>query len=346
MKVYPDKLERELKRGAAPVYIVSGDEPLLVQESCDVIRRSLKAAGYTERQVFHVEANFDWEQVLFSANSLSLFADQKLLEIRMPGGKPGDKGAVALKTYMENPPEGTVMLMVTPRLDAPTQRTKWFQALEGAGAFVQVWPVDVKQMPRWIKERFNRAGLEVTHEAVEMVVSRVEGNLLAAVQEIERLSLTADGRRIDADDVMESVADNARYSIYSLIDTAVGGDPARTLKILQGLRAEGTDVLHIVALLASETRTLARMADGVSKGQSLDAVTKNARIWPKRKDLVSRALKRHNRHAIDRIQQKLTRVDQSVKGILPGDAWTELTDVLLNLAGKRVVPEPTRIRSV
>lgn len=338
MKVYPDKLEGELKKSIAPVYIVSGDEPLLVQESCDLIRAGLKNAGYTERELFHIEANFDWDQVLFSANSMSLFADRKIIEIRMPGGRPGDSGAAALKTYAEQPPEGTVMLVVTQRLDASIQKTKWFKSLEGTGVFVQVWPVDVKQLPRWINERFNRAGLQVTREAVEMIVNRVEGNLLAAVQEIERLKLISENQRIDVDDVVESVADSSRYDVFSLIDTALGGDAVRTHKIVQGLRAEGTEILYIVAMVARELRSLEKMSTMVARGQSADAALKSGRVWQKRKALVSGALRRHGPEACHEMQRKLGQIDKMVKGLFPGDPWTELVNVTMHLAGKSGLP--------
>lgn len=337
MKVYPEKLAASLGKSIAPIYIVSGDEPLLVQESCDLIRNTLRSSGYSERDLFHVEAGFDWEQVLFSANSMSLFADRKILEIRMPNGRPGDKGAVALREYTDNPPEGTVMLVVTGRLDGNIQRSKWFKALESAGVFVQVRPIDAAHLPRWIKERFNRAGLEVTRQAVGMVADRIEGNLLAAVQEIERLSLTTESRQIDVDDVVESVADSSRYDVFTLIDTAVGGDAARTLKISQGLRAEGTETLYVVAMLAREIRNLAAMADKVARGQSLDAAMKSAGVWQRRKQLMSRALKRHGPGAFEQMLRGLVQVDQMVKGLAPGDPWTGLTDVLLHLAGKPVL---------
>ncbi|MEX2488038.1 MAG: DNA polymerase III subunit delta, partial [Pseudomonadales bacterium] len=338
MKIYPDKLEAQLKKSVAPVYIVSGDEPLLVQESCDLIRSALKQSGYTERELFHIDANFDWDQVLFSANSMSLFADKKVIELRMPTGRPGDKGAVALKTYVDHPPDDTVMLVVTQRLDAAVQKTKWFKALEAMSVFVQVWPIDAKQMPRWIKERFNRAGLDISSEAVEMVVGRVEGNLLAAVQEIERLKLISESQRIEVDDVIESVADNSRYDVFSLIDTAESGDAARTHKIVQGLKSEGTEILYIVAMVSKELRNLEKMANMVARGQGVDTAIKSGGVWQKRKSLVAGSLKRHNLTACNEMQQKMGQIDKMVKGLLPGDPWTELVNVLMHLAGKPGLP--------
>ncbi len=181
MKVYPNQLLSHLEGPASPIYIVSGDEPLLVQETCDLIRSRLKEVGFTERELFHAEANFDWQQVLFSANSMSLFAEQKLLEIRMATTKPGDKG-VALQSFVENPGQGTIIMLVMPRLDQRTQKAKWFKTIEQAGVFVQVWPIELKDLPRWIDSRFRKAGLIATRDAVSAMVDLFEGNLLAAVQ--------------------------------------------------------------------------------------------------------------------------------------------------------------------
>jgi DNA polymerase-3 subunit delta len=190
-KIYADKLADTLKRQAASLFIVSGDDPLLVQESCDLVRANLKERGYIERELFHVEGSFDWSSLLYSTNSMSLFADKKLLEVRMPSGKPGDQGSKALQEILEQLGDETAMLLVLPRVDQQAQRTKWFKALEAKGLLVQVWPIDAKDLPRWLNGRFRQAGLRVTSEAVQVMAQRIEGNLLAAVQEIERLKLTA-----------------------------------------------------------------------------------------------------------------------------------------------------------
>ncbi|MDZ7684249.1 MAG: DNA polymerase III subunit delta [Gammaproteobacteria bacterium] len=237
MKLPADRLPAELKKGLERLYVVSGDEPLLVQEACDLIRATLRENGFTEREVFNAEGRFDWEDVLFSANSMSLFAERRILEIRVPGGKPGDKGAKALTTYTQNMPDDAVMLLVMPRLDAASQRTKWFKAIDAAGVFVQVWPVSMGEMPKWIAERFRRAGLEADRDAINAMVERIEGNLLAAIQEIERLRLSSTDRKITLQHIVESVADSSRYDVFTLIDAAVSQDARRTLKIVQGLRS-------------------------------------------------------------------------------------------------------------
>ena len=173
MKIYGNQLSRHLKHLDQPVYIVSGDEPLLVQEAADAIRASARASGFSEREVYHVEANFDWEQVLFSANSMSLFADRKLLELRFNNLRPGDKGAKALTGYCDAPPEDTLMLILLPRLDAAAQRSKWFKTLEASGLLVQVWPIERKEMPSWLAGRFKQAGMTASREAIEALVDQI-----------------------------------------------------------------------------------------------------------------------------------------------------------------------------
>lgn len=337
MKVYPEKLAAELKRKVAPIYLVSGDEPLLVQESCDQIRATLKEAGFTERDLFHVEGNFDWDQVLFSASSMSLFAEKKILELRLSSGKPTEKAATALTTYIERVPDDTVMLLVMPRLDAGVQRTKWFKAFESQAVWVQVWPIEVKQMPQWLGARFRRAGLNAAPEAINALIERVEGNLLAAVQEIERLRLLSDNNRITIDDILHGVADSSRYDVFTLLDAALNQEHQRTLRIVRGLQMEGTELRSVVPLLARELRNLANMSARMNDGATMDAALQAGRVWQKRKAIVSRCLKSHHLNELLALQSEVSRIDRIVKGAVKGDGWAALTDVMLQLAGKRVI---------
>ncbi len=336
MKVAPEKLGSELARRIAPVYVVSGDEPLLVQEACDEIRAGLRKAGYLERELFHADAKFDWEEILFSANSMSLFAEQKLIEVRMPSGKPGAKGADALKIYVENISEGTVMLLVTAKLDGPSQKSAWFKALDGVGQFVQIWPVAVAQMHRWIANRATRAGLRMDRDAVDALVDRIEGNLLAAIQEIERLRIISNDGHISLAHILEGVADSSRYDVFTLIDAALSQDAPRTLKIVRGLQAEGAELVYVTIMLGRELRSLAEMGDKIRRGQSPDAAMQAARVWGNRKALVGKALRSHSPSTFGHLQQQVARADQMFKGIGRGDAWLLIEDVVLALAGKPV----------
>lgn len=337
MKVYPEKLVAQLSKHTAPVYIVSGDEPLLVQESCDLIRENLKTRGFRERELFHVEGSFKWEEVLFSANSMSLFAEQKLLELRIPNGKPGTQGAKTLLAFIENPPQDTVMLMVLPRLDANSQRSKWFKALESAGMFIQVWPIEVAQLPAWINQRFGKVGLTASRDAVLALMERIEGNLLAAVQEIERIRLVVPENTVDVDMIVEGVTNSARYDVFGLIDAAVGQDAARSAKIVRGLRTENNDILYISAMVARELRSLVSMAHAVSGGQNIDTVIKSNRIWQKRKKAVRLCLQRQQPDQLQQCLRQLGKIDRQVKGIRLGNPWDELESLMLQLAGANQV---------
>ena len=246
MKLNAAQLGKHLQGSLAPVYVVSGDEPLLCQEACDAIRSATRQQGFSERQVFNADASFDWGNLLQACASMSLFADKRLLELRLPSGKPGDKGAAALLEYLKRPADDTVLLISLPKLDGSAQKTKWGKALiEGADTqFLQIWPVDAHQLPQWIRQRLAQAGLSASAPAVEMIAVRVEGNLLAAAQEIEKLKLMAEGGQITVETVQAAVADSARFDVFGLVDAILNGEAAHALRMLEGLRGEGVDLVE------------------------------------------------------------------------------------------------------
>jgi DNA polymerase-3 subunit delta len=335
LKVYPNKLPELLRKGDQQVFIVSGDEPLLVQESCDLVRSELKKQGYTEREVFHAESGFDWNSLLYSGNSMSLFADKKLMEIRLPTGKPGDAGGKVLAELVGQLNDETAVLLVLPRADQSTQRTRWFKAVESAAAFVQVWPIEAKELQRWLEGRFRQAGLRVDRDAIRVMAERIEGNLLAAIQEIERLKLIVGDRNVTVDDVLEGVADSARYDVFKMIDAALVGDVPRCVRMTDGLRAEGVESLFIVNMLARELRSLESMKTDLANGTQQREVFKKARVWDKRVPLVSRCLDRHDVASLRTLQVSLGTIDRMVKGLVLGDPWRSLQQVVLSLAGAR-----------
>jgi DNA polymerase-3 subunit delta len=338
LKIYPEKLSQALSAGLSPIYIVSGDEPLLVQECCDMIRLAARQADYSEREIFHVETGFDWQEFIYSANSLSLFADQKLLELRMSSAKPGNAGAGCLKEYAAKPSSANLLLLSLPRLDQATQKTQWFKALEKVAVFVQVWPVASKDLPRWIDARFKKVGLQATRDAVLSMAARVEGNLLAAAQEIDRIKLVSDSAKVEVDDVEEGVANSARFDVFQLLDAAMMGKASRCLKITDSLRNEGTEILYLSAMLAREVRSLVSMAE-IMRGSSMEAAMQQGRVWQKRKPLVAACLQRHDLSALLKLQLRVNSIDPLVKGVQVGDPWAELTRTVLLLAGI-VLPLP------
>ena len=340
MKLSPAQLSKHLQGALAPVYVISGDEPLLCQEAADALRNACRQQGFAERQVFNAEANFDWGNLLQAGASLSLFAEKRLIELRLPSGKPGDKGAAALLEYLGRPPEDTVLLLSLPKLDGSTQKTKWAKALiEGASSqFIQIWPIDAHQLPQWIRQRLAQAGLSASPDAVDMIAARVEGNLLAAAQEVEKLKLLAEGSQVDAETVQAAVADSARFDVFGLIDAALNGEAAHALRMLEGLRGEGMETPVILWALARELRLLASLAHQHAQGVPLEKAFASARppVWDKRRPLVSKALQRHSSKRWGQLLLQAQQIDAQIKGQAAGNPWSELALLTLQLAGQRL----------
>jgi len=339
MKLNSTQLGKHLQGNLSPVYVVSGDEPLLCQEATDAIRAAARQQGFSERQVFNAENNFDWGNLLQASASLSLFADKRLLELRLPNGKPSDKGA-ALLEYLARPAEDSILLINLPKLDGSTQKSKWAKALiEGAQTqFMQIWPVDAHQLPQWIRQRLAQSGLSASAEAVDMIAVRVEGNLLAAAQEIEKLKLLAEGTQIDVDTVHAAVADSARFDVFGLIDAALNGEASHALRILEGLHGEGVEPPVILWALAREIRMLATIAQQYGQGMPLEKAFSSARppVWDKRRPLVSKALQRLSAARWAALLQDAQQIDAQIKGQAPGDPWSGLSLLTLSVCGQRL----------
>lgn len=340
MKLNATQLQRQLAEGLAPVYVVSGDDPLLSGESADLIRRACRAAGSEERLVFHVDRSFDWGQVREASNSLSLFAQQRLIELRIPGGKPGDDGARALLAWLNDPPPDTTLLITLPRLDGSAQRTKWAKALieHQHSRFLQIWPIDAHQLPGWMRDRLAAAGLHATPDALELLSTRVEGNLLAAAQEIEKLKLFCEGGQLDLETVQQAVADSARFDIFKLTDALLEGNAQHALRILHGLRGEGVEAAVILWAISRELRSLHSMAHDLARGIPLDKVFASQRppVWDKRKPLLSRALQRHTAREWARLLRLAQQADEQIKRQTPGSAWDTFGLMLVQAAGTRL----------
>ncbi|MGD8566562.1 MAG: DNA polymerase III subunit delta [Gammaproteobacteria bacterium] len=340
MKVNVNELKNHLSGNLAPVYVVSGDEPLQQGEACDAIRAAARQQNFTERNVFHVEKGFDWDSFLAMGNSLSLFADRQLIELRMPNGKPGDKGSKALLEYAQNPSPDSILLVITGKLDKQTQRSKWFTQLESAGVFIAVWPIATRQLAGWTQQRARSRGMKLTPAAVQVIVDRVEGNMLAAAQEIDKLQLLFGSSEIDEHAVMEAVSDSARYDIYGLVDVALSGDVNRVTRMVDGLRAEGVEPILASWALAREIRALYHMSLAVARGSRPEQAVAQARVWPQRKAFVTQALKRHNVASWQAMLQHAAKIDRIIKGLAAGNVWDELLQLSLGMAGIALFREP------
>lgn len=332
-KLRPEQLGAALGKGLAPVYLISGDEPLLIQEACDQVRRAAREQHFSERELYHCDAGFDWNQVLTSANSLSLFADKKIIELRITSGKPGDKGARVIAEYAASPADDNLLLIITPKLDASAQKSKWLKAIEERGIHVQIWPVTASQLPRWIGIRLQQTGLHADSSAIDLLASRVEGNLLAAAQEIEKLALLTTDKTISYELMAAAVADSARYDIFGLTDKALHGDARAAVRTLHGLKTEGSEPITILWALTRDIRALVQIATAIQQGKSIDIAAKQAGIRDKRLPLIRAALQRLKPGQLQMLLRKANAIDKAIKGMRNAQPWDELLDLLLNLAG-------------
>lgn len=342
MKLDARSLLTQLQKGLAPIYLVAGDDPLLVMETVDAIRGSARAQGYSEREVFHVERGFDWTSLAASSNNLSLFAEQRILELRMPTGKPGDAGSKAMVAYAGDLPADTVLIVISAKLDQAQQRSKWFKALDKQGIFIPVWPPTTQQLPGWIRQRMQAKGLQPDDMAVNLLADRIEGNLMAAEQEMEKLLLLHQPGPINAEQVADAVASSARFDVFGLVDAALNAEHARCVRMLNGVREEGVEAILVLWALSREIRALATMALEMEQGQSLDRVLTAHRVWDKRKPFVRQGLQRHNSRRWQQLLRRCAAVDRMIKGATVGKPWDELLELTLLMAGARLFARPRR----
>ncbi len=321
MKVRPDQLQSHLKKELAEIYFISGDEPLQVMESADRIRAAARQRDYTEREVMDVDAQFDWNLLLDAANSMSLFAEKRILELRLPSGKPGKAGSQVLQEYAQRPADDAVLIISSGKLEGSAKNSKWFKTLDQQGVVIQCWPVNLDQLPNWIDQRLQSKGIQADRDAVKLLADRVEGNLLAAAQEVDKLFLLYGAARLDFQQVASAVADSSRYNIYDLVDSALQGDVVRSAKIIGGLKSEGVEPILLLWALSREIRQLVQISEA---RVSSDAAMSQLRIWDSRKPLLRRALSRHKANRWKLFLKRCARIDRVVKGVEDGRAWDEL----------------------
>jgi DNA polymerase-3 subunit delta len=345
MDVKPDRLAAHLAAGPLrPAWLVASPEPLLMLEAADAIRVAARAQGYAEREVFEAEGNQrepDWNALEASFRAPSLFASQRLVELRLPTGKPGTEGARVIGDFCADPP-GDVCLLVTCGEWSMKHGGKWSQAIGAAGVTVIAWAMKPHELNGWIEARMRSRGLRADRDAVHALAERVEGNLLAAAQEIDKLVLLAEGRTIDAETMESLVSDSARYDVFRLVDAAMNGQPAQVSRMLHGLRGEGEAVPALLGMVAMELQRAAALARVAARGGNLQAEFKAQRIWDSKQAAYTRALKRHDAAKWERFAAEAGRVDRIAKGRPqwgrdPTDAWLALERVLLAVADPRAL---------
>ncbi|TVZ40803.1 DNA polymerase III delta subunit [Alteromonadaceae bacterium 2753L.S.0a.02] len=343
-RIRADQLATSLRKDLAPVYLVTGDEALMSQEACDTIRQHARKHGFTERELYHTDAGFSWDELYNASSAMSLFADKKIIEIRVHNGKPGDAGSKAITDYCANTNEDTLLLLVCPKIDARSQSSKWFKAIEQTGTVINIWPIGIAQMPRWIDNRLKAAGLNADSDAIDILCAKTEGNLLAAAQEVEKLKLLTDEPLIDAQLMANAVMDSARYDTFGMVDKAIFGDSRAAAESLQGLRAEGTEALAILWALNRDLVALTNLKESLQAGESFDFAAKRNGVWDKRKPLFKQALQRLKLPQLHDLLRKTALADRVAKGSAKGDVWNILLDITLGLAGvTTLTPQTSRL---
>lgn len=331
MRTSPEALPAGLARGLRSAYLVTGAEPLLIAESCDTIRQQARQRGYADREVHFIERGFDWDALLADSANLSLFATRRLIELKFTSAPDAAAGA-ALAGLAQHPPADT-LLMVSGELERKSLGNAWVKAYEEYGVLVVTQAVERNALPGWIRDRLASRSVSIAPEAAELLADRVEGNLLAAQQEIERIALVMPGASLDAAEVAELVADNARYDVFELSAAAFSGQPTRALRILAGLRAEGREPPLILWALLQDLRGLSRVALRVGRERSLEDAFRAEQVWSNRQGPLRAALARISRPQIDSLLTASARVDRIAKGGMRGDAWTALEGLVARIAG-------------
>ncbi len=335
MRIKPEQLSGVLQKGLLPVYFITGDEPLQLGELADEIRKSVKKNGFDNREIVSVETGFEWNQLAFMADSLSIFSDKKIIDLRLPSGTPGIDGAKALINYCERLSEDTILLITSGKIDSKALKSRWVEALDKQGLVIQVWPLEGQDLIRWIQNRMQRRGLVIQSDGVQLLASRIEGNLLAAAQEIEKLYVLYGAGNLSLQQINDVVADSSRYDVFKLMDTVLSANVNRIIKVLSGLRSEGTATPIVLWALTRDARLLIKIKLALAQGQNQETVFKNNNVWDKRKTLISQSLKRLSDHDLNNILVTSAIADRQIKGQQAGDAWETLVTICLMFASSQ-----------
>ncbi len=332
MKITANQLSSQLNKSLLPCYLVTGDEPLLAQEALDAIRAEARRQGFDSRELFVQTTGFDWGEIANAGGNLSLFADKRIIELRLPTGKPGVKGSAAIADFAANAGNDLLFLVSAPKLDRSSANAKWVKALESRGGLVQIWPVGPRDLPGWIKTRMLKAGLQPDRDAVQLIADRVEGNLLAAQQEIEKLRLLHGEGSVNAEDVDAAVVDSSRFDVYKLVDAAVAGNAARAVRILDGIKTEGIESVIVMWALTREIRMLAGLSDMIRSGTDLSTAMRKSGVWQNRQGLVRSCISRHQAVDFFRLLKLVREGDAAAKGQKRADPWQIATQIILELS--------------
>lgn len=324
MRLKLEQLATALEKKIAAVYVLSGDEPLQLNEAADKVRSATKKAGYNNRETFAVDTGFAWHDLATATDSVSIFADKKLIDLRIASTKLGVEGSKALIRYCQRLSENTVLLITMPKLSKANLATKCLQALDKAGVIVQVWAIDGADLLRWLTQRAKKRGLQIETEGIKTLASCVEGNLLAAAQEIEKLYVLHGQAKLSENDIAQSVASNARFDVFKLTDCVLADNMPRATTILHSLQAEGVVAPIVLWALTRDTRLLLNIKTAINSGQNKEQVLHQYRLWDKRKQLVSTAVSRIKLKKLSEMLLLGAMADRQIKGQEKGDCWETL----------------------
>jgi DNA polymerase III subunit delta len=333
MKITTEQLPQHLAQGLKPLYTVFGDETLLALEAGDRIRAAAREAGYTERVVLTVDSGFKWRDLALAGSAQSLFASRKLLDLRIPTGKPGTEGSAALQTYCQALPPETVTLVLLPELDWRAQKAGWFESLSQAGTLVEAKPVPRRALPQWIAGRLKAQDQDADADALDFMARRVEGNLMAAYQEVRKLALLYPAGRLTYEQVHDAVLDVARYDVFDLGVAMIEGDPLRLVRMLDGLKGEGAAQPLVLWAMCEEIRAIGKLIAGTAAGKPVSMLWREARIWaPAHQNLMQQNLARYTLAQVSEALRHAATIDRMIKGLAKGDAWDELLHLALRFA--------------
>jgi DNA polymerase III subunit delta len=336
MQLRLDALDTHLSKSLAPLYVITSDEHLLALEAADKIRRTARAQGFSEREVLIAERYFKWGELLAANQSQSLFGDRKLIELRIPTGKPGKDGGQALQDYVGNLSPDNVTLITLPKLDWQTQKAVWVGALQQAAVYIDIPMVERAQLPAWIGARLAAQKQSADKQSIEFIADRVEGNLLAAHQEIQKLALLHPEGKLSFEQVHDAVLNVARYDVFKLSEAMLSGDAVRLVRMVEGLKGEGEALPLVLWAVAEEIRTLLKVRTGMAQGKPVGMLLKENRIWGPRERLMEPALRRLSVPVLEAALQEAAQVDKMVKGLraknFAGDAWDALLQLGLKVA--------------
>lgn len=331
MKVRAEQLAGNLQRGLAPVYLIGGEEPLLLQECCDAVREAAKAQGFIERELLQAERGFDWS-LLQQAAAPSLFASQKIIDLRIRTGKPGRDGGKALTEWAETPDPNIILLVSCEKWDASSRKAKWAGALERAGQRVDIWPIKAAELPRWLSQRMAQHGMQPEPEVLELLADRLEGNLLAARQEIDRLALLKGAGTVSVDDVMRAVADSSRFDAFALGEHMLSGNLRDGLRVAAGLHRMDTPLPLVVGALIRELKTTEAFRLAMRGGENESVVFRRLNVWSNKQNTIRSAARRLNTRRLFGAFRQLALIDKQSKGRAGGDAWQSLDALLMQLS--------------